>query len=354
MTLISLHGRRIIVEVKPSIMTYEGRPATLVVLRDITARKQAEQQLAEANATLQREIAEHQRTAVALCQAKVAAEAATRAKSQFLANMSHELRTPMNGLLGMTELALDTELTPEQRDYLITVRDSGETLLGLVNDLLDLSTIDAGMLTLEPMPFTLRDCLAATLKPLAARAHQQGLEMAYAVHPEVLDRLVGDPRRLRQVLCKLVDNAIKFTAQGEVMVTVDTAVVTAAEHPAADPEPGIVMLHCAVRDTGIGIPAAKQALIFEAFTQADGSLTRQYGGSGLGLTIAAQLVERMGGQIRVESEKGRGSAFHVTLALGIQAPSEEVGRFAASAGVDGLPMLVVDDHVNRLYRTVQS
>jgi two-component system, sensor histidine kinase and response regulator len=335
MTLVSLHGRRIIVEVKPSIMDYEGRPATLVVQRDITARKQAEQQLAEANITLQREIAEHRRTEVALRQAKDAAEAATRAKSQFLGNMSHELRTPMNGLLGMSELVLDTELTPEQRDYLMTVRDSGEALLDLLNDILDFSMLDAGTLNLDPLPFALRDYLAATLKPLAAQAQQKGLKLASAVHPEVPDRLVGDPCRLGQILCKVVENAIKFTTQGEVMVTVDTAVTIGAASPSPTPEPGMVMLHCTVRDTGIGIPAAKQALIFEAFTQVDGSLTRKYGGSGLGLSIAAQLVERIGGQIWVESEEGRGNVFHLTLRLGLQSTSEEVGTLVSPTAIDG-------------------
>jgi len=335
MTLVSLHRRRIIVEVKPSIMDYEGRSSTLVVQRDITAREQAEQQLAEANITLQREIAEHRRTEVALRQAKDAAEAATRAKSQFLGNMSHELRTPMNGLLGMSELVLDTELTPEQRDYLMTVRDSGEALLDLLNDILDFSMLDAGTLNLDPLPFALRDYLAATLKPLAAQAQQKGLKLAFAVHPEVPDRLVGDPCRLGQILCKVVENAIKFTTQGEVMVTVDTAVTIGAASPSPTPEPGMVMLHCTVRDTGIGIPAAKQALIFEAFTQVDGSLTRKYGGSGVGLNIAAQLVERMGGRIWLESEEGRGSVFHLTLRLGLQSASEEVGTSVSPTAIDG-------------------
>jgi two-component system, sensor histidine kinase and response regulator len=228
MPLASLHWRRTIVEARPSIMGYERRLTTVVVLRDITARKQAEQQLAEANTTLQQEIAEHRRTEVALCQAKDAAETTTRAKSKFLGNMSHELRTPMNGLLGMTELALDTKLTPERRHYLITAKNSGEALLGLLNDIPDFSTIDAGTFSLDPMPFALRDCLAATLKLLAMRAHQQGLKLAHAIHPEVLDRLVGDPCQLSQILYKLVENAIKFTVQGEVMVAVNTAVVTGA------------------------------------------------------------------------------------------------------------------------------
>jgi PAS domain S-box-containing protein len=335
-SLFSLHERRTIVEVRPSLMDYEGRPATLVVLRDITARKQGEQQLAEANTTLQQEIAEHRLTEVALLQAKDAAEAATRAKSEFLGNMSHELRTPMNGLLGMTELALDTELTPEQRDYLLTVRDSGEALLDLLNDILDFSMIDAGTFNLNPLPFALRAYLAATLQPLAAQAQQKSLKLAFAVHPEVPDQLVGDPCRLGQILCKLVENAIKFTARGEVTVTVDTAVTTDAARPSSAPEPGMVVLHCAVRDTGIGIPTAKQALIFEAFTQGDGSMTRKYGGSGLGLSIAAQLVERMGGQIWVESAEGQGSIFHLTMRLSLQSASEEVGSTTSPAAAEAL------------------
>jgi PAS domain S-box-containing protein len=335
MTLVSLHGRRIIVEVRPSLMDYEGRPATLVVLRDITTRKQGEQQLAATKTALQQEIAGHRRTEVALCQAKNAAEAAAHAKSQFLTNMSHELRTHMNGLLGMTELTLDTELTSEQRDYLNTVRNSGVMLLGLLHDLLDFSSIDAGTFKLETMPFALRDCLTDVLELLVTQAHQKGLELVFGVHPEVPDQLVGDPDRLGQILCKLVENAIKFTARGEVTVAVDTTDVMEATHPTA-PDSGTVMLHWAVCDTGIGIPAAKQALIFEAFTQGDGSLSRKYGGPELGLTIAAKLVECMGGRIWVESEEGQGSVLHVTMRLGPQAALKELGRSASPEAVDTL------------------
>jgi PAS domain S-box-containing protein len=215
MTLVSLHGRRIIVEVRPSLMDYEGRPATLMVLRDITARKQAEQQVAATNTALQQEIAEHRRTEEALCQANNAAEAAAHAKSQFLTKMSHELRTPTNGLLGMTELTLDTELTSEQRDYLTTVRISGGMLLGFLNDLLGFSSIDAGTFKLGTMPFALRDCLPDVLAPLVTQARQKCLELAFGVHPEVPDQLVGDPDRLGQILYKLIENAIKFTARGK-------------------------------------------------------------------------------------------------------------------------------------------
>jgi PAS domain S-box-containing protein len=334
LTLVSLHGRRVTVEVKPSLIDYDDHPATLVVLRDITARKQAEQSLAQTNVELQQEIAERQRTAVELRQAKTAAEAASRAKSEFLANMSHEIRTPMNGVIGMTELALDTELTAEQREYLTTVKSSAEALLGVLNDILDFSKIEAGKLTLDPIPFVLRDCLSAALKPLALRAHEKGLELAYQVQSEVPDAVVGDPGRLRQILVNLVGNAIKFTEHGEVVVQVEPEVQAGDE----------LWLHMAVRDTGVGIPPDKWQAILEPFTQADGSITRRFGGTGLGLTITKQLVELMAGRLWLESDVGRGSTFHFTVQLGLQ--PAQIGRPEPTPSLDleGLPVLVVDDN----------